>query len=252
MSFYADEMVELRHGDCLNPAGLPSLPDESVDVCITDPPYSDHVHASQRSGTTATRQIFTTRELGFDHLTDEVRRGVARELARLVRRWVLVFTDIESSHLWREDLQAAGLEYVRTGIWHKRNGAPQFTGDRPAVAAEEIVICHPKGRKHWNGGGAQAFWEYDIVMDRRHNGVEQRVHTTQKPIALMRELFRLFSEPGELIVDPFAGSATTLRAAKDLDRKSIGWELQVNYCKLAARRLGQGVLWQTPRQGNLA
>ena len=254
MTFYADDMVELRHGDCLDSTdGLASLADHSIDVCIADPPYSDHVHAKQRSGMTAHGgKIFTARNLGFDHLSDDVRVGVARELGRLVRRWVLVFSDIESCHLWRADLEAAGLEYVRTGIWHKNNGAPQFTGDRPAVACEAITICHPPGRKRWNGKGTQAFWEHNIAMDRRHDGSEQRVHTTQKPLPLMRELVRLFSEPGELILDPFAGAATTLRAAKDLDRKAIGWELQEQYCELAARRLGQGVLWQTPKQESLA
>jgi DNA modification methylase len=58
----------------------------------------------------------------------------------------------------------------------------------------------------------------------------------------MRELVRLFSDPNELIVDLFAGSGTTLRAAKDLDRRSLGWELQEKYLEPSARRLGQAVL----------
>jgi hypothetical protein len=115
-----------------------------------------------------------------------VRVGVAAHFARLARRWVLVFSDFESAHLWRHDLEGAGLEYVRTGIWHKGNGAPQFTGDRPAVPGEAIVICHTHGRKRWNGGGHQAWWtagfepgevlvfEHNIALDRRHDGGEQR------------------------------------------------------------------------------
>jgi DNA modification methylase len=68
----------------------------------------------------------------------------------------------------------------------------------------------------------------------------------------MRELVRLFSDPGELVVDPFAGFVTTLRAAKDLDRRSLGWELQERYLKHSARRLGQSVLWRAPLQGTFA
>jgi DNA modification methylase len=266
MSFYADDMVEFRHGDCLDPTdGLASLADRSIDVVITDPPYSAYVHQKSSRGLTAdAAKLSAHRDLGFEHLTDDVRAAAAAHMARLVRRWVLVFSDFESAHLWRDDLEAVGLEYVRTGIWHKGNATPQFTGDRPAVPGEAIVICHPRGRKRWNGGGRQAWWpadfvpdelfifEHNTVLDRRHDGLEARIHTTQKPRALMRELVRLFSDPGETILDPFAGVATTLRAAKDLDRKSIGWELQEKYCELGASRLGQGVLWQTPRQESLA
>lgn len=69
-----------------------------------------------------------------------------------------------------------------------------------------------------------------------------RSHPTQKPLPLMRELVSLFTDPGETILDPFMGSGTTLRAAKDLGRKAIGIELEEKWCEVAARRLAQGVL----------
>ena len=61
-------------------------------------------------------------------------------------------------------------------------------------------------------------------------------------MALMRELISLFSDSGEVIIDPFMGSGTTLRAAKDLGRKAIGIELEERYCEIAAKRLQQSVL----------
>lgn len=69
-----------------------------------------------------------------------------------------------------------------------------------------------------------------------------RLHPNEKPVDLMRKLVELCSDPGELILDPFMGSGTTLRAAKDLGRRAIGVEVEERYCEIAAKRLGQEVL----------
>ena len=62
-------------------------------------------------------------------------------------------------------------------------------------------------------------------------------HQTQKPLALMEILVRLFSERGELILDPFAGSGTTGVAAIRLGRRFVGWEMNSAYAEMARRRL---------------
>jgi len=67
-----------------------------------------------------------------------------------------------------------------------------------------------------------------------------RVHPTEKPIELLRDVIR--SVPGETVLDPFMGSGTTLRAAKDLGRKAIGIEIEERYCEIAAKRLAQEVM----------
>ena len=69
----------------------------------------------------------------------------------------------------------------------------------------------------------------------------ERVHPTQKPESLMRWCLEFFPE-ARLILDPFMGSGTTLRAAKDLGRKAIGIEIEEKYCEIAANRLRQEVL----------
>ena len=68
-----------------------------------------------------------------------------------------------------------------------------------------------------------------------------RSHPTEKPVALMAELIRKC--PAGLVADPFAGSGTTLRAAKDEGRRAIGVELEERYCEIAARRLAQDTLF---------
>jgi len=67
-------------------------------------------------------------------------------------------------------------------------------------------------------------------------------HPTQKPLSLINGLISIGSEKGNLILDPFMGSGTTLRAAKDLGRKAIGIEIEERYCEIAAKRMSQTVM----------
>lgn len=236
--YYSEAGIDIWLGDCLDV--LPML--VAVTHVITDPPYSDHTHKKQWIGHALTKgkarngTAFT--ELGFDCLSPEVRRLVAVQSARLARRWVLAFSDLEGLYEWRTDFQHAGLDYVRTCIWDKVDSAPQFTGDRPAASAEAIVCAHPKGAKRWNGGGARNVFRHCV------NGVNQgpKPHPSTKPLSLMRELITLFTDEGDLILDPFMGSGTTLVAAKALGRKAIGIEINEDYCKVAIERLRQGAL----------
>ena len=70
---------------------------------------------------------------------------------------------------------------------------------------------------------------------------EERYHTTQKPLDIMRWCLQFLPE-AQIILDPFAGSGTTLVAAKQEGKKFIGIEISEKYCKIARDRLKQGVL----------
>lgn len=70
----------------------------------------------------------------------------------------------------------------------------------------------------------------------------QSSHITTKPLEWMRALVSLLSTPGETVLDPFAGSGTTLLAARDLGRKAIGVEQDEGYCEIAATRLQEQTL----------
>jgi hypothetical protein len=242
----------LIHADCLDPwRGLACLPDRSVQHCITDPPYDDHTHKSGRRGHTgyiegqsSARATFNrARTLGFEPLTDDTMAGVAAQIARTITRWSMPFCTIEmvgdsaidDGRGWRAAQERAGLDYVRTSFWRKVGAAPQFTGDRPAQAAEAIVMAHQPGRKRWNGGGKHGWYEHNIVLE-RGNGVI-RLHTTQKPLPLMEELVTDFTDPGDIVIDPFMGSGTTGVACLRLGRRFIGWERDAAYYEIACRRL---------------
>jgi DNA modification methylase len=218
----------LHHGDCL--IGLSHLGDDAVDVVITDPPYEAEAHTSQRLVARAGGKL-AVEPLTFPPITEEQRAESARQMARIARRWILVFCQVEAAMKWRAVLEGAGASYKRTCIWVKPDGKPQYSGDRPGIGYESIVAGHAPGRSRWNGGGAHGVFIVNKSGDARTG------HQTQKPLALMEILVRLFSDPGELILDPFAGSGTTGVAAIRLGRRFLGWEMNPEYVEVARKRL---------------
>lgn len=250
--YFRDGGIAILHGDaCAELAGFEKRSVDAEYFCVRapgegdlrvvvrgihfifDPPYSAHVHTKSRSGDG--KKVSKKKDLGFDPLKKKTRLEIAAHAKRLATRWVIAFCDMEGQYLWQRDLERAGLDHARFGVWHKLGATPQFTGDRPATACEAIEIAHAKGRKRWNGGGKHGLWAYPVVSD-------QRPHTTQKPVELMRALIRDFTDEGDLIIDPFMGSGTTLIAARDMGRQAIGIERSLEYCQTAKRRLDQLLL----------
>jgi len=117
---------------------------------------------------------------------------------------------------------------------------------------EQYVTSYP----HCNDSGSAARFFYcakasdrDIIpaedfplLGESHEAVKN-THPTVKPLALMEWLVKLVTPPDGIVLDSFAGSGTTLRAAKDLGRKAIGIEIEEKYCAIAAERLRQGVMF---------
>lgn len=205
--YYSDEFVTPYHGDCLQiDAWL------EADVLVTDPPYGS-----------------------------ESSSGYGR--SALGKRTILNDKDTNA-----------------------RDAALALWGDRPAVVFGHPTIAEPPGCWHfrlvWDkkspGLGAGAWrWQHELIYLRgawtkaapdfsvlsigRGPQSEARFrHPHAKPAGIMQRL--LDGSPAGTIADPFAGSGSTLVAAKQLGRKAIGVELEERYCEIAARRLAQDVL----------
>ena len=227
-------------GDCLDPVtGLASLPDKSVDHVICDPPYEAEAHTLQRrvkaaGGGTGGYGETVEVPLDFAPLTAEVRAAAAHQFVRVARRWVVVFCQAEAVQAWREALEEAGGRYKRACVWLKPDAQPQLTGDRPGMGYESIVTAHAPGRSRWNGGGRCGVYTF---LRNAHGPGEASPHPTMKPLDLMKALVRDFTDPGELICDPFAGSGTTGVACKRLGRRFVGWEREPKYHAIAERRI---------------
>ncbi len=111
-------------------------------------------------------------------------------------------------------------------VWHKPNGQSRYHYERILVDGSAPGAC---------------VWRVAAILPDYVQYARECVdHPTQKPIRLVRDVVR--RHKGEPVLDPFMGSGTTLRAAKDLGRKAIGIEIEEKYCEIAARRLGQEVL----------
>lgn len=230
--YYEHAGITIYHGDCREWLVLHGAHVLRTDVIISDPPYDARTHTGARSAEgngNESHRISKPIDIHFAPL--DISDALPLMLSA-AKRWVVAFCTME---MIGEYQRVAGDAWVRAGFWRRPDGAPQFTGDRPATPGDAVAIMHAKGKKRWNGGGHHAYWEY---------GVERsaRFHPTQKPEELMCALVHQFSDPNETVCDPYMGSGTTLVAAKRLGRKAIGIEREERYCEIAAKRLAQEAL----------
>jgi len=228
--YYADESVTLYHGDCREV--LAGLEDRSVDCVITDPPYDARTHKGAKTNKGKGHGV---KAVHFDSFSHERQIETFAELGRITRRWVV--STLATSTAFKFDLEPPpGLRCLRVGVWVKPNPMPQISADRPGQGWEPVVCLHRSDVKpDWNGGGRAGVWTHPVVQGEGH--------PTVKPLPMVADWVRLFTNPGDLILDPFAGSGTTLRAAKDEGRRAIGIELDERYCEVIAKRLGQDTLF---------
>ena len=218
--------IVIWHGDCRTI--LPTLP--KVDLVLTDPPFSEYTHANAKSN----RNLgYGNKAIDFKAIDFKAIEETFSLLGRICDRWLVSFLD------WRHIAQLElsppePWEFVRFGVWVKTNPMPQISADRPANGWDGIAYLHKVGvKKEWNGGGNHGNWIGGVVTD--------GIHPTGKPLDLILLIISRFSNTTNTILDPFMGSGTTLRAAKDLGRKAIGIEIEERYCEIAARRLAQEV-----------
>lgn len=247
--YYEDEWVTIYHGDALEVvAGLEA---GSIDVVFTDPPYN----VSDRNGRDATT-------VGRLKRKDGTARKVWRDFGAWDRGWDPEPFVAEAVRLLRDGgsllsfvseftlapFLASGLNHRGLVYWRKSNPTPAFR--QLYVRAIEMIVWQVKtdaARKQswtWNATGYRpnvydgpVLAGFNVV-----NGAEPRTHPTQKPLWLIRSLLGVHSAPGELILDPYMGSGTTLHAAKSMGRRALGVEANEKHCERAAIRCSQEVL----------
>jgi site-specific DNA-methyltransferase (adenine-specific) len=234
----SDPEWQFECGDGLN--GMLGL--SAVDHTFTDVPFSARVDENH-----AAEGVRDPGEFDFEPMTPELLDRASRVIAAKTRRWALVITDYEEGvPAWKAALENCGMKFWATGHFRKSNPKPLMRGVGPAQPNEAVVICHGAHlEQRWNGGGKPAEWTAAVVK-----GLE-RCHPTQKPTMLLRQLIEDFSDPGELIADPFGGVATTGVAAVACGRRFWGAELKPHYHALGIQRLSMPLFDPRPEQRSL-
>jgi len=217
-----DGSIELRFGDWRR-----VLRDVSADVLMTDPPFSARTHEGQRSGGT----LEPTIDYAPISVSDAIE--LAMKWNERIAQWVLIFAD-HIGFAWHEQSwQGFDWKTFAPVAWIKPNPAPRKAADGPTCSVEQIMIARPQGWPTVRGSRPGHY--VTPVSSLRGAGMPGA-----KPVDLMRALVRDYSRPGDLIVDPYAGSATTLLAAAIEGRRAIGCESSRKNFDLAVRRLEAG------------
>lgn len=231
--YYQSDGITIYHADAT--AVLLLLGSGTIRLILTDPPYN-------------------VSEVGADILDTDgnVTSGGHRDFGQWDRDWdpkdllvpaarllyaggslIAFCSDWLLSHYKQFDqLQSRG-----TMIWDKGSAPPSYRPGYMSYTEWIVWLQQPGAPIVWNGNGAIS----NILKYARCSGRERSKHPTQKPLDLITDLMRRHSHKGDLVLDPYMGSGTTLRAAKDLGRRAIGIDTDERWCEIAVKRLRQEV-----------
>jgi len=191
--YFEDDSIKLYNANAFD--FMHSQKDCSYDSIITDPPYTESMHKNARKNDSKKKEI--VEGLDFESFTEEKQRNAFREMGRLTKSWVISTLAFEHSAAFYSS-PPEGLEVKRIGVWVKNNPMPQISGDRPSHGWESIAYLHKAGKKSiWNGGGSHGNYVSNLA--------KPTGHPTPKPLSMISSFVERFTNPGDLILDPFAG-----------------------------------------------
>ncbi len=251
------------HGDCRKI--LPQLPDKSADLIFADPPYNLQLKkALFRPNMTRVAGV----EDSWDKFSsfaeyDDFCRAWLAECRRILKDDGAIWTIGTYHNIGRlmSLMQDLGFWLQNDIIWHKTNPMPNFRGVRFTNATETLIwakksekgraVFNHKTMKNENGGKQMtSVWQFPLCggKERLRGKDGEKLHSTQKPEALLRRLILATTKRGDTVLDPFLGSGTTAAAARKLGRIGIGIEREAKYIRIAAKRIAAAVPEESPAE----
>lgn len=224
---------------------LPDVKPGQRCVCIFDAPYSPVTHVGRRTGSSAdgyggkskrsnAGAVGKVEPIKYAPLTKPLVTQAIKWMLRLKPEFVVAFADDTTAQWWRAGFKRAGLYCFAPICWCKPDAAPRKAGEGPDSAIEWIVVAREV--KRIRRFGHRPGFYIEPTASTRGNGSANPT-PGQKPLPLMRKIVLDYSEPGDLIVDPFMGTGTTLLAAVLEGRDAFGCELDEETHRIARQRL---------------
>jgi len=212
---------------------IKSIPNQSVDLILTDPPYNI---GSYSSGNIKfkNRKDMNNDIAEWDHdIVDPLE--MVDDMVRILKPTgnIIIFTGSNLFGRWHAALDPI-FDTFQYAAWHKTNPTPSVRKSSFLNSIELIVCC-------WNKGHT---WNFTTQRD-MHNFIETPVcagkerysHPTQKPLTVIDHFVKIASDEGDVVVDPFMGTGTTGLSACRLNRNFIGFECDPTYFGWATERM---------------
>ncbi len=243
---------EIIEGDCIEI--MKGLPDGSIDMIFADPPYNLQLGGElTRPNNSRVDGVEDEWDSFADFAEyDRFTRAWLRQARRLLKPDGTLWVIGSYHNIFRvgSALQDLGYWVLNDVIWRKSNPMPNFKGRRFTNAHETLIWAskNQEASYTFNYRAMKALNE-DLQMrsdwyipicsggERLKDAEGNKVHSTQKPEALLHRCILSATKPGEVILDPFFGSGTTGAVAKKLGRRWIGLEREAVYAKAARKRI---------------
>jgi site-specific DNA-methyltransferase (adenine-specific) len=229
----------LIFGDCIEE--LSKIKSNSVDLVLIDPPYiiSRDSNFTKYSEETSKEMVSKYGSISIDFGDwdkEELNWDILlKEYYRILKKGgtLLTFYDIWKSNEIKESADKYKFKQPRVCCWTKTNPVPINSKINYLSNANEYFFTFVKGGKPtFNSKYDNALYKYPIC-----HGKERYKHPTQKPLALIKELIEKHSNPGDLVLDTFAGTGTTAHACILSDREYIVIEREEEYFNIIKERL---------------
>ena len=225
-------------GDCMSE--LSKIESDSIDLVLIDPPYIISKESNFKNG--GKDQKMTTKynlsiDFGEWDKVDLNWLDLFKEYNRILKKGgtIIIFYDIWKSSELKSGAESVKLKQPRVGVWNKTNPVPINSSKNYLSNASEYFFTFVKGGKPtFNSKYDNGVYNYPIC-----HGKERYKHPTQKPLNLIMDLVKKHSNPGDLVLDSFAGTGTTGEACQLLDRKFILIEKEEEYISIIKDRLSR-------------
>ena len=220
-------MIDLYNGDCLEV--MKSIPDGSVDMVLTDPPYE--VITGGRNGGVKGKPsgILTENKQLMKSIPDP--ELWLSECFRVMKDGTHIYVMLNTLNLtnYLNIINGVGFKLHNLLVWNKNNTTP----NRWYMKNCEYVIFARKGfAKSINNPSSQTVHNFDNIIGNKK-------HPTEKPVDLMKLYVENSSQVGDTVLDPFMGSGSTMIACLNTNRKGIGIELDKHYFDIAQKRINE-------------